>query len=131
MLARIENRLKLWCNKWISNGGRLVLINSIIEAIPIYRITLTFVPSSILQGLRILCKTFLWGVKDKVQVFSWIAWQQIPRPKVLGGWGIKDLPYFSKALVAKCSSNTAIGSGLWNRLIHLKYIAPISTVEWI
>ena len=71
MLARVEKCLKLWCNKWISRGGRMILIKSIIEAIPVYWFTLSKVPTSILRRIRILCKKKLWAGKDKLHVFSW------------------------------------------------------------
>ena len=49
----------------------------------------------------------------------------------MGGWGIKFLPRFSKALVAKSVWNLISGTGIWNRIIQYKYIAPLSITEWI
>ena len=68
---------------------------------------------------------------DKTQVFSWTAWKKISFPKVLCRWGLKDLPRFAKALVAKCAWNVVSGSGLWNCVIQYKYISPLSVTEWI
>ena len=61
LLSRIENRLKMWCNRWVSHGGRLILINSILEAILVYWFSLSTVPSIILRIIRILCKNFFMG----------------------------------------------------------------------
>ena len=94
LLAWIENRLKMWCNRWVSHGGRIILINSILEAILVYWFSLSTVPANILQIIRIICKNFLWAGMDKQHVFWWTSWKSITRPKVMGGWGLKDLGLF-------------------------------------
>ena len=33
MVGKVEKRLMLWCNKWLSRGGRLILAKLILEAI--------------------------------------------------------------------------------------------------
>ena len=42
LIAKIENHINFWCNRWISRGGRLVLVNFFLEAIPFYWQTLTY-----------------------------------------------------------------------------------------
>jgi hypothetical protein len=36
LVAKVEQKINHWCNWWISRGGRLVLIKSISEVIPIF-----------------------------------------------------------------------------------------------
>ena len=36
LLSKLEKRLKSWCHKWLSRAGRLVLVKSVLEAIPVY-----------------------------------------------------------------------------------------------
>ena len=36
LLAKLESRINNWCNGWLSRVGRLVLIKSILEEIPVY-----------------------------------------------------------------------------------------------
>lgn len=31
----------------------------------------------------------------------WVGWERIALPKALGGWGLKNIFHFSKALAAK------------------------------
>jgi hypothetical protein len=33
LVAKVERKVNLWCNHWISRGGRLVLIKTVLEAI--------------------------------------------------------------------------------------------------
>jgi hypothetical protein len=44
LLAKVENDIFLWCNKWLSRGGRLILLKSILEEISIYWHTLEYIP---------------------------------------------------------------------------------------
>ena len=76
-------------------------------------------------------KKKLWGGLDKDQDFPWTVWKFIAWPKILGGWGIKDLPSFAKSLAAKSVWCVISDAGLWNIIIHYKYIAPLSINEWI
>ena len=101
MLAKLEVRINNWCNRWLSRAGRLVLIKSVFEAIPVYWMALAWIPKSILNRSRRICSNFLWSGKKYQKVLPWIKWDQIARPKALGGWRIKNTPFFAKELVAK------------------------------
>jgi hypothetical protein len=48
-LSRIEQRITFWCNRWISRGGRLVLIKFVLEAILVFWHTLAHIPKGILE----------------------------------------------------------------------------------
>ena len=51
ILTKIEKTLSIWCNKWLSMGGRLILVKYALEAIPVYWVSLTYVPSGILERI--------------------------------------------------------------------------------
>lgn len=34
MIQKVEKRLHLWCNKWLSKGGRMILVKSVLEVAP-------------------------------------------------------------------------------------------------
>jgi hypothetical protein len=36
LIAKVEKKLTVWCNRWFLRGGRLVLVKSVIEVIPVY-----------------------------------------------------------------------------------------------
>jgi len=50
--------------------------------------------------------------------------------KELGGWGIKFLFYFSKALAAKIICRLIHNQMLWGNVMVSKYLAGISFEEW-
>jgi hypothetical protein len=59
------------------------------------------------------------------------SWRKLATPKALGGWGIKNIFMFSKALAAKCKWRLIEGKGLWAHIIKDKYIPHDTIVDWI
>lgn len=59
LLAKLEKRLQVWSNKWLSRVGRLVLIKSILEAIPVYWMSLSWIPKGILEKARRISFSYL------------------------------------------------------------------------
>jgi len=33
LILKVEKRLAVWCNKWLSRGGHLILVKEVIKAI--------------------------------------------------------------------------------------------------
>ena len=62
---------------------------------------LAWIPKSIFIKSKRICSYFLWTGKKDQKVLPWVKWDQIARPKALGGWGIKNTAFFAKALAAK------------------------------
>jgi len=62
--------------------------------------TLAWIPRGILNRLQNICAGFLWKGHHTGKQFAWVKWVTIARPKRWGGWGIKNLDLFAKALAA-------------------------------
>jgi len=61
----------------------------------------------------------------------WIIWEKIAIPKTLGGWGLKNMFLFSKALTPKSGWRLLKTTSLWTRVVFQKYIAPDTLEGWI
>jgi len=62
---------------------------------------LAWIPKGLLDKIRRLCFKFLCaGPKGKF-VLPWVKWETIAILKALGGWGLKNIFLFSKALATK------------------------------
>eukprot|EP01018_Ginkgo_biloba_P032610 Gb_14068 [translate_table: standard] len=69
LLSRIKQRISFWCNRWLSRGGRLILIKSLLETIPVFWHTMAYIPKGILEKIRKCCFNYLWkGISCKVIV---------------------------------------------------------------
>jgi hypothetical protein len=60
-----------------------------------------------------------------------VNWKRLFAPKDVGGWGLKDLVSFGRALVAKSLWVFLSSDSLWRRILIAKYIEPGSILDWI
>jgi hypothetical protein len=115
----------------VSRASRLVLVKSVLEAIPVFWMSLSWIPKGTLEATRKLSFIFLWSGKKDSQVTPWVRWKRIIVPKALGGWGLKNIHVFSKALVAKGGWRLLTTNNLWTKVVIRKYIEPDSVESWI
>lgn len=99
MLAIVRRRLVSWNHKNLSLDGRIVLLQSVLTALPIYLLSFFLAPKGIILSLESLLKQFLWGGKERVRKICWVAWDDVCRHKEEGGLGIGDLRVFNLVLL--------------------------------
>ena len=132
LYKKIENRIGCWNFKFLSRGGRLVLLKAILQSIPVYWDTIAYIPKGILQKLRKKLFSFPWSAKRHAEGIPLAKWQFISSPKELGGWGIKNLFLFCQSLAAKALWRLIKNpDSLWGKLLSSKYFPNESIHEWI
>lgn len=114
----------MWYNRYLTRAGRLTLIKAMLEATPVYWMSLAWIPRGILTRLQKICCRFLWKGNKQGNIFAWVKWDTIVRPKKWGGWGIQILDVFAKALASKLGWKLITSRSLWTRVVFEKYIAP-------
>jgi hypothetical protein len=131
LVALFERKIGLWCNKWLSLGGRYVLVKSVLEGLAVYWMTLERIPNNILVLLRRLSYNFLWNDLAGKRRFHLCDWQTLAKPRKSGGWGFKNLSSFNSALLA-CSFWRALShDSIWNRVIIDKYLGSLPLLQWL
>ncbi|KAK2418273.1 hypothetical protein QL285_040487 [Trifolium repens] len=63
VLARIMSRLSGWGSRFLSFGGRLVLLKSVLTSLPVYALSFFKAHSGIISSIESLLMNFFWGVK--------------------------------------------------------------------
>jgi hypothetical protein len=61
LVEQLRKRLFSWRNKFISLGGRIVLINSVLNAIPIFHLSFLKMLNKVLKKVVRIQREFLWG----------------------------------------------------------------------
>ena len=61
LLNNFEKRINHWSYKILSMGVRLVLIRVVLTSLPVYSFSLVSIPKTILNRMRQLIFSFLWG----------------------------------------------------------------------
>jgi hypothetical protein len=101
LIQRIENRLSCTSN-FLSQAGRLELVNSVFSALPTFFMCTLKIPSSIIKQIDIYRKHCLWrgnGTSSKKPPL--VAWSTITKQKVSGGLGVIRLETQNDALPLK------------------------------
>ena len=60
-MERIRARLSSWGNKYISLGGRIVLLNSVLNSIPIFYLSFLKMLAKVIKKVVSIQRRFLWG----------------------------------------------------------------------
>eukprot|EP00253_Pinus_taeda_P027180 PITA_27180 len=130
LATKLEKRLSGWSFRYLSRAGRLVLIKSVLEATPVFWMALAWIPRNILGRLQQICNRYLWNGRQDKRLFAWIGWKKISLPKKWGGWGLKDLPEFAKALAAKMGWTLLTRQNLWTQALLLSLPLIRNNLAW-
>jgi hypothetical protein len=131
LVAKFEKKIGLWCNKWLSLGGRLILVKAVLESLAVFWMSLEVIPKAILNKLCSLSYAFLWsGHKEKFH-FHLCRWDLLARSKICGGWRLKNLPFFNSALIANTYRRALTHGSIWNKIILGKYLGNSLISTWL
>ncbi|KAL9664842.1 hypothetical protein QQ045_020251 [Rhodiola kirilowii] len=136
LVDKVTARIGGWMKLFLSMGGRVTLVNSILSAIGVHCMLVLPIPLTVLNRLSSLMANFIWdsgGSKRR----HWKCWQVLCRSKQVGGLGIRDPKTIMTALHVKlawsfleqrtlwakyCKARYRSGergSGIWNAFSHL------------
>ncbi|GMH30433.1 hypothetical protein Nepgr_032276 [Nepenthes gracilis] len=101
LTEKITRRIKSWKNRWLSFGGRLQLVASILSSVHLYWASIFILPKSILKQIDCIKRRFLWNGSSEGKTNAKVAWADICYPKSEGGLGLKNLQAQNKALICK------------------------------
>jgi hypothetical protein len=126
LLVALRKRLGLWANKYVSLGGRIVLLNSVLNAIPIFYLSYMKIPVHVWKQVRRIQREFLWGGKRGRKKINWIKWDVVCLPKKKGGLGVRDVRAVNISLLTKWRWRLLHDdAALWKDMLKSKYGAGI------
>ncbi|RVW54461.1 putative ribonuclease H protein [Vitis vinifera] len=100
---RMRKRLALWKRQFISEGGRITLIQSTLASMPIYLMSLMCIPSVVRLRLEKIQRDFLWGGGALEKRPHLVKWDVVCSHKMKGGLGIRNFSILNRALLCKWS----------------------------
>jgi hypothetical protein len=98
---RIWEKVQGWIERCLSVAGKEVLIKSVAQAIPTYSMSCFRLPRGLCQHNDGLLRNFWLGSKEGKRKMCWVAWEEMIKPKYLGGLGFRETKLFNMALLAK------------------------------
>ncbi|CAN4101781.1 unnamed protein product [Withania somnifera] len=119
-VGKFENKYATWQSEYLSMGGRLTLISSVLDSIPTYFMFLFPIPTEVLKQVDKIRRDFLWEGNNSSYKLYPIIWDIVTQSKCNGGLGIRYLPNHNKCLLMKwiwrlCTRvvNAPYGVGPW------------------
>ena len=103
IMMKIEVRLGGWQAPRLSRGGRLVILQSMLAAIPIYFMVIFWMSEGMRRQIESIMQCFFWqGARpSETRGVALVAWRTVYRPKSLGEHGIRHLRHANTALLSK------------------------------
>ncbi|KAL4357195.1 hypothetical protein AHAS_Ahas09G0162400 [Arachis hypogaea] len=98
IIDKVEEKLNLWKAKMINKAGKLVLIKSVLNSMPVYYLSLYKMPRDKFISLR---RRFLWSNEDGRDGVPLVRWDIVQAPKRFGGLGVGDAVLRNTALLFK------------------------------
>lgn len=100
IVNRIQVKASSWSSRRLSPAGKLVMLTSVLTAIPSHASSCFQLPMSLCKKIQSALMRFFWDSADKKKI-CWISWSKLTLPKLMGGLGIRDIQLFNIALLAK------------------------------
>ncbi|GAA0174440.1 hypothetical protein LIER_27830 [Lithospermum erythrorhizon] len=84
LVAKVEDRIKGWKGKLLSQEGPEVMIKSVASAIPNFVMNCFKLPVGIIDALNSLMAKIFWANSDKVRGIHWKSWDMLCKEKLEG-----------------------------------------------
>ena len=103
LVEKIRKKIHSLGANWLNPTRKLILINIVLKAYPIYSCSISLAPKSIIQDIEKEIKRFLWqgGEPNGTKKFHLINWETVCMTKCSGGEAIEGLAAMNLAVGAK------------------------------
>nr|GEX27938.1 ribonuclease H-like domain-containing protein [Tanacetum cinerariifolium] len=77
VISKVSSRVSKWKLKLLFIGGRLSLLKSVLNSIPLYHMYIFKVPIGVLNHLESIRRNFFYGVDGSDRKLAWIGWNMV------------------------------------------------------
>lgn len=85
----------------LSKGGRLALIKSTLDNLPIYYTSLATIPKGMAKRLEVIQICILWSDTGDRRKYHLVAWSEIKKPMHVSGLGMHSMVEMNETLQDK------------------------------
>jgi hypothetical protein len=133
LIDHLRKRLRSWGNRYVSFGGLIVFLNSVINAIPIFYLSFMKLPAAVIKDIVRIQREFLWGGVRGGRRINWVSWKEVCKPRSQGGLGVRDIGKVNLSLLVKWRWRLLQNdNAFWKEFLVAKYGPNVCLkVHWI
>lgn len=122
VIERIKTRLSGWNTASLSMAGRITLVKSFTSSMALYPMQHDRLPSGVTSDIEKAQRSFIWGEQEGSKKRHAINWNQLCKPKDVGGLGIRNLQLMNDAFLSKILWRMHVEpTSLWAQVLLGKY----------
>jgi len=123
ILAKVRSRILGWSSKFLSSGGKIILIKHVLTSIPIFLLQVLSPPKSFLVALGRMLNGFLWNQSADQKRIHWKSWEKLSFPVQEGGLGFRSFSSVVDAFSMKLWWRLRLNDSMWASFMHQKSIS--------
>ncbi|CAL5186226.1 unnamed protein product [Lathyrus oleraceus] len=128
-MAKLKKRLSGWRGKHLSLGGKVTLLNSVLNNVPIFLLSFFKAPKCVLEEIIKIQRNFLWGDGGGSRKMCWVSWDKICLRTEEGGLGVKNVEWFNLALMSKWGWRFLNDKhAIWFKLLQFRYDSGLQSL---
>lgn len=99
---RVRKRIESWNGQIVSKAGKEILLKTVVQALPTYTMSVFLLPVQMCKEIEQLMCNFWWESDTRTKKgIHWSRWDNLCKPKSIGGLGFRKLHDFNLALLGK------------------------------
>lgn len=122
LIDKYKQKLMKWTHKFLSLGGKYILVQAVLQQIYVYWAQLFWIPNTIVKKVTSIMTNFLWRELNVTSKMNLCKWSELTKPKKIGGWGLLQHQSFGTTLLTKTFWRAITGKGIWQDIVHSKYL---------
>ncbi|XP_019150780.1 PREDICTED: uncharacterized protein LOC109147628 [Ipomoea nil] len=123
IIDKMRRKLANWKASALSMAGRKTLVQASLASIPTYTMQSMALPVSTCKLIDKVCRNFLWGHTDDTRKIHTVSWDDICKPKLHGGLGLRKAQDFNMAFLTKMAGHVLTHPDkLWVKIMKEKYV---------
>ncbi|WOL00657.1 hypothetical protein Cni_G09370 [Canna indica] len=95
------SKLECWASKNVSQAGKVVLLNLVINSIHMHTLATTWINEDVVKDYEKLARGHLWKSGSSRKGFHLVNWKKVSLSRLKGGLGIRDLRLVKVSIHAK------------------------------
>ncbi|CAI9117200.1 OLC1v1018546C1 [Oldenlandia corymbosa var. corymbosa] len=130
LLDAMDAKLLNWKNKFLSLGGRLMLIRYVLSSMPLHVFSVIPPPKSVIRAMEARCQKFLWEGSSEAKKRHWRSWERVTFLVHENGLGLRSFQDVISALTSKLWWKLKNNKGIWSAFLHSLSHSPKEKTSW-